>query len=43
MRRIDKAAWAACGSKNVAAMGPFSSDRTIREYVKKVWTAPKRR
>jgi glycogen phosphorylase len=39
----DKAAWAECAIKNVAAMGPFSSDRTIREYVEKVWTAPKRR
>jgi glycogen phosphorylase len=39
----DKAAWAACAIRNVAAMGPFSSDRTIREYVEKVWTAPKRR
>jgi len=39
----DKSAWAACAIRNVAAMGPFSSDRTIREYVEKVWTAPKRR
>ena len=39
----DKPAWAACAIRNVAAMGPFSSDRTIREYVEKVWTAPKRR
>ena len=39
----DKAAWAECAIRNVAAMGPFSSDRTIREYVEKVWTAPKRR
>jgi starch phosphorylase len=39
----DKAAWAECAIRNVAAMGPFSSDRTVREYVEKVWTAPKRR
>jgi starch phosphorylase len=39
----DKAAWAQCAIRNVAAMGPFSSDRTIREYVEKVWTAPRRR
>jgi starch phosphorylase len=39
----DKSAWGQCAIRNVAAMGPFSSDRTIREYVDKVWTAPKRR
>jgi len=39
----DKAAWAQCAISNVAAMGPFSSDRTVREYVDKVWTAPLRR
>jgi starch phosphorylase len=38
----DKAAWAQCAIRNVAAMGPFSSDRTIREYVQKIWAAPKR-
>ncbi len=39
----DKAAWAECAMRNVAAMGPFSSDRTIREYVEKVWAVAKRR
>ena len=39
----DQAAWAECAIRNVAAMGPFSSDRTVREYVDKVWTAPTRR
>jgi starch phosphorylase len=39
----DPHAWAECALRNVAAMGPFSSDRTVREYVEKVWTAPKRR
>ncbi len=39
----DPTGWGACAIRNVAAMGPFSSDRTIREYVDKVWTAPKRR
>ena len=38
----DPPAWAARALLNVAAMGSFSSDRTIREYVQKVWTAPKR-
>lgn len=41
--RRDKAAWSECAIRNVAAMGPFSSDRTVREYGEKVWTAPKRR
>jgi glycogen phosphorylase len=34
--------WAGCAIRNVAAMGFFSSDRTIREYVEKIWVAPKR-
>ena len=38
----DPAAWATRALLNVAAMGPFSSDRTVREYVDKVWTAPRR-
>jgi starch phosphorylase len=38
----DPPAWATRALLNVAAMGPFSSDRTVREYVDKVWTAPKR-
>jgi starch phosphorylase len=38
----DPAAWAECAIRNVAAMGLFSSDRTIREYVEKIWVAPKR-
>ncbi|HET9820907.1 MAG TPA: glycogen/starch/alpha-glucan phosphorylase [Burkholderiaceae bacterium] len=39
----DPPAWADRAIRNVAAMGPFSSDRTIREYVQKVWTPAKRR
>ncbi len=31
------AAWAACAVANVAGMGAFSSDRTIREYAKQIW------
>lgn len=29
--------WAAAGIRNVAAMGYFSSDRAIREYVDSIW------
>jgi hypothetical protein len=36
----DPAAWASRALVNVAAMGAFSSDRTIRDYVQKIWTAP---
>lgn len=35
----DAAAWASRAILNVAAMGEFSSDRTIREYVERVWSA----
>jgi starch phosphorylase len=35
-------AWAQCAIRNIAAMGFFSSDRTIREYADKIWVAPKR-
>jgi starch phosphorylase len=38
----EPAAWAARALRNIAAMGAFSSDRTIREYLEKIWTAPKR-
>jgi glycogen phosphorylase len=38
----DPPAWAARALLNVAAMGPFSSDRTVSEYVEKIWTAPTR-
>jgi starch phosphorylase len=30
-------AWAATACRNIAAMGNFSVDRTVREYVQKVW------
>ncbi len=33
----DRRAWAAMMIRNIAAMGPFSSDRAIREYAEKVW------
>lgn len=36
----DPAAWAQCALRNVAGMGWFSADRTIRDYVERVWSAP---
>jgi starch phosphorylase len=35
----DRAAWAQRALANVAGMGWFSADRTIREYVDRVWAA----
>jgi glycogen phosphorylase len=34
------AAWADMALRNIAGMGEFSVDRTIREYVERVWTLP---
>jgi starch phosphorylase len=36
----DEAAWGERAVRNIAAMGRFSSDRTIREYVEQVWALP---
>jgi glycogen phosphorylase len=36
----DRAAWAKKAIANVAGMGFFSSDRTIREYAREVWSLP---
>jgi starch phosphorylase len=36
-------AWAAQALRNIAAMGPFSVDRTIEEYTRLVWTNPDNR
>ena len=33
-------AWARARVKNIAGMGWFSSDRTIREYADEIWRAP---
>ena len=33
----DAGRWAECAIANVAGMGPFSSDRTIRQYAEQVW------
>jgi starch phosphorylase len=35
---VDRAAWARKAIANVAGMGFFSSDRTIREYARDVWS-----
>ncbi len=32
--------WARARTKNIAGMGWFSSDRTIREYAEEIWRAP---
>jgi starch phosphorylase len=36
------AAWTERAIRNVAGMGAFSTDRTIGEYVQKVWATPAR-
>lgn len=36
----DQPAWARARTKNIAGMGWFSSDRTIREYAEEIWRAP---
>jgi starch phosphorylase len=36
----DEKAWAVARIKNIAGMGWFSSDRTIREYADEIWRAP---
>jgi starch phosphorylase len=36
----DQKAWASARTKNIASMGWFSSDRTIREYADEIWHAP---
>ena len=34
-------AWAAKAILNVARIGPFSSDRTVREYAREIWRVPR--
>jgi glycogen phosphorylase len=38
----EPAAWAERALRNIAGMGMFSADRTIREYVERVWRLPAR-
>ena len=33
----DQTRWRAMAIKNIANVGPFSSDRTIRDYVRDIW------
>ena len=33
----DRSAWAAAAIRNIAAMGTFSSDSSIREYANEIW------
>ncbi|NDD74196.1 MAG: glycogen/starch/alpha-glucan phosphorylase [Gammaproteobacteria bacterium] len=42
-RYRDSEAWAASAVRNVAGMGPFSSDRAIREYASRIWQVTPRR
>ncbi|WP_342620705.1 glycogen/starch/alpha-glucan phosphorylase [Rhodoferax sp. GW822-FHT02A01] len=37
---LDPKGWAVKALRNVAGMGPFSSDRTIAEYADKIWNSP---
>jgi starch phosphorylase len=36
---LDPKSWHAKATRNIAHVGPFSSDRTIREYAKDIWQA----
>ncbi len=38
---VDSKVWAERALRNIAGMGFFSTDRTIAEYVKKVWDTPR--
>ena len=42
-RYRDSQSWAAAAVRNVAAMGAFSSDRSIREYASRIWQVTPRR
>ena len=36
---LDKTTWHSMATRNIAKVGQFSSDRTIREYAKEIWGA----
>ncbi|HET7774628.1 MAG TPA: glycogen/starch/alpha-glucan phosphorylase, partial [Burkholderiaceae bacterium] len=36
----DPALWGEKSVRNIAGMGFFSSDRTIREYAERIWRTP---
>jgi starch phosphorylase len=36
---LDKMTWHSMTTRNIAKVGPFSSDRTIREYAREIWNA----
>ena len=37
---MDRDGWARMAIKNLAGMGPFSSDRSIKEYAERIWKVP---
>jgi starch phosphorylase len=38
----NRPAWAERALRNIAGMGPFSVDRTIGQYIERVWAPPAR-
>jgi starch phosphorylase len=36
---LDQTSWHSMATKNIAHVGPFSSDRTIKEYATEIWGA----
>jgi starch phosphorylase len=36
---LDRMTWHSMATRNIAKVGPFSSDRTIREYATEIWKA----
>jgi starch phosphorylase len=42
-RYRNREAWVQSAIANVAGMGAFSSDRSIREYAKRIWHVPSQR